>query len=465
MRKNKNNQAIWNSRIKNSTSAIFQKVGNSIKIDKRLYREDITGSIIHVEMLFKQKIISFKVKNKIIYGLNKINKEISNQKFEFNKKYEDIHMNIEKRLFQIIGEEAGYIHTARSRNDQVITDFKIWIKSATKEINITIDKIISSTLKLAEKNIDTIMPGFTHLKNAQAVSFAHYLMAYVEMFNRDKKRFNNNLESLNENPLGVAALTGTSFNIDRNYTTKKLGFKKPTNNSIDTVSDRDFVLDFLYSVSVCSMHISRIAEDLIIWNSDAFSLINLSDKIVTGSSIMPQKKNPDLLEYLRGKSGIAYGNLFSMLTILKGLPLSYFKDLQDDKEIIFKSNDTLIDCLKIFDEVLKNFNPNKKRMLELANSGYITATDLADYLVKNHVMSFRKAYQKTTEIVNFAEKNKKKLDELTIVELKKIEPKLTDDVLKVFDLKRSVNSKMSYGGTSFGNIKKMIMKYKRKKND
>ena len=463
MTKNKNNQAIWNTRIKKSASTLFQKVGNSIDIDKRLYKEDIQGSIVHVEMLFKQKIISFKIKNKIIYGLSKIEKEITNKKFEFNKKYEDIHMNIEKRLFQIIGEEAGYVHTARSRNDQVITDFKIWIKSATKEINIALNKIIKNTLKLAEKNIDTIMPGFTHLKNAQAISFAHYLMAYVEMFNRDKKRFSNNLNNLDENPLGVAALSGTSFNIDRNYTTKKLGFKRPTNNSIDTVSDRDFVLDFLYSVSVCSMHISRIAEELIIWNSDGFNLINLSDKVVTGSSIMPQKKNPDLLEYLRGKSGSTYGNLFAMLTILKGLPLSYFKDLQDDKEIIFKSNDTLLDCLRIFDEILKNFTPNKKQMLKLANSGYITATDLADYLVKNHSISFRKAYQKTAALVNLAEKKNKNLNQLTLEELKKIEPKLTNDVLKVFDLKNSVNSKRSYGGTSFDNIKKMIMKYKKGK--
>jgi argininosuccinate lyase len=460
MAKNKNNQAIWNTRIKKQSS-LFQKIGNSIGIDKRLYKEDIAGSIAHVEMLFKQKIISFKIKNKIIYGLNKIEKEILKNKFEFNKKYEDIHMNIEKRLFQIIGDEAGYVHTARSRNDQVITDLKMWMKSATIEINKQIDKILKSTLKVAEKNIETIMPGFTHLKNAQPISFAHYLMAYVEMFSRDKKRFFNNLESLNENPLGVAALTGTSFNIDRYYTTKKLGFKTPTNNSVDTVSDRDFVVDFLYSVSVCSMHISRVAEELIIWNSDGFNIIKLSDKVVTGSSIMPQKKNPDLLEYLRGKSGITYGNLFSMLTILKGLPLSYFKDLQDDKEIIFKSYDTIINCLKIFDEILKNFSPNKNKMLELANNGYITATDLADYLVKNHTMSFREAYQKTAAIVNLAEKRNKKLEELDINELKKIEPKLTNEVLKIFDLKNSINSKKSYGGTAFDNIKKMILKYKK----
>ena len=459
MVKNKNNKAIWNTRIKGETSSLFQRVGSSIDIDKRLYKEDIMASIVHVEMLFKQKIISFKIKNKIIYGLSKIEKEILKNKFQFNKKYEDIHMNIEKRLFEIIGDEAGYIHTARSRNDQVLTDFKIWIRSASKEINNNLDKLIKTTLKLAEKNIKTIMPGFTHLKNAQAVSFGHYLMAYVEMFFRDKKRFLNNMDSLNENPLGVSALTGTSFNIDREYTTKKLGFKNPTKNSIDTVSDRDFVLDYLYNCSVCSMHISRIAEELIIWNSDGYGLIKLSDKIVTGSSIMPQKKNPDLLEHLRGKSGPVYGNLFSMLTILKGLPLSYFKDLQEDKEIVFKTNDILINSLKILNEVLINFYPDQKKMFKLAKSGFITATDLADYLVKYHSMSFRDAYQKTAAIVNYAEKNKKDLDDLTIQELKKVEPKLTSEVLKVFNLYNSVNSKKSYGGTAFDNIKKMIRKY------
>ena len=461
MVKNKNNKAIWNTRIKKNTSSFFQKVGNSLKIDKKLYKEDISASIAHVEMLFKQKIISFKIKNKIIYGLNKIRKEIEKKNFNFDNNYEDIHMNIEKRLFEIIGEEAGYIHTARSRNDQVITDLKLWMKSATKIINKNLNKLILSTLNLAEKNVNTIMPGFTHLKNAQALSFGHYLMAYVEMFVRDKKRFQNSMESLDQNPLGVSALTGTSFNIDRNYTTKKLGFKNPTKNSIDTVSDRDFVLDFLYNCSVCSMHISRISEELIIWNSDAFSLIKLSDKIVTGSSIMPQKKNPDPLEYTRGKTGLIYGNLFSMLTILKALPLSYFKDLQDDKEIIFKTNDYINNCLKILDEVLNNLNPNKKKMLELADTGFITATDLADYLVKNHSMSFRNAYQKTAEIVNLAEKENKQLKDLEIEKLKKIEPNLNEDIFNVFNLKNSVNSKKSYGGTSFDNIKKMIKKYKK----
>ena len=461
MTKNKNNQAIWHRRIKKNSSVLFQEIGSSIDVDKRLYKEDIKGSLIHVEMLSRQKIISSKIKNKIIIGLKKIEKEIFQKKFIFNKKYEDIHMNIEKRLFQLIGDEAGYIHIARSRNDQVITDFKLWIKSATSQLDKNLNKSIKIILKIANNNILTIMPGFTHLKNAQPVSFAHYLLAYVEMLQRDKKRLLNNLESLNENPLGVAALSGTSFNIDRFFTTKKLGFTKPTNNSIDTVADRDFVLDFLYAVSVCSLHISRIAEELIIWNSDGFNLIILSDKIVTGSSIMPQKKNPDPLEYLRGKAGGMFGNLFSMLTILKGLPLSYFKDLQDDKEIVFKSFDTLDNCISILNEVLNNLKPNKLKMLKLANKGFVTATDLADYLVKNHDKSFRKAYQTTAAIVNYAEKNKIKLNELSLKELQKIEPNLKSNVLNIFDLKNSVNSKKSFGGTSFNNIKKMIIKYKK----
>ena len=462
MSKNKNNQPIWGTRIKKSSINLFKRIGGSLSVDKRLFNEDIEASIVHVEMLFKQKIISFKVKNKIIWGLSRIKNEIIKKKFPFDDKLEDIHMNIENRLFALIGEEAGYIHTARSRNDQVVTDFKLWLIKSTKEIDKKLDSTINIILKLANKNVETIMPGFTHLKSAQPVSFAHYLLAYVEMFSRDKKRFNNNLENLYENPLGVAALTGTTFKIDRFYTTKKLKFKKPTKNSIDTVSDRDFVTDFLYSCSLCAVHISRIAEEFIIWNSDAFKLINLNDKIVTGSSIMPQKKNPDPLEYLRGKTGLSFGSLISMLTILKGLPLSYFKDLQDDKELVFKSFDQLNNSLTIFNDVLKNFSVNKKKMIELAENGFLTATDLADYIVRELNYPFRKAYLQTVKIINFAEKNKKKLNELTIEEIRKIEPRLNKDVLKIFDLKYSINSKSSYGGTSFENIKKMIRSYRKK---
>ena len=461
MSQNKNNKTVWSTRITKDTSSIFQKVGSSLSVDKRLFKEDIAGSIVHVEMLFKQKIITFKIKNKIIWGLNKIRNEIIKKKFIFNPKHEDIHMSIEKRLFEIIGDDAGFVHTARSRNDQVITDFKIWLRNSTNEIINLLNSSIKIIVKNAEKNIETIMPGFTHLKNAQPISFAHYLLAYVEMFKRDKQRFKNNIENLLENPLGVAALAGTTFNIDRNYTTKKLKFSHPTNNSIDTISDRDFVIDFLYATSVCSVHISRLAEEFIIWNSDAFGLIKLNDRIVTGSSIMPQKKNPDQLEFLRGKTGNAFGNLFSMLTILKGLPLSYFKDLQDDKELVFKSFDQIKYSILIFNDILKNFSVDKKRMFELANKGYTTATDLADYIVIELKVPFRKAYQITAKIVNYAEVKKKRFDELSIKEIKKIEPKLNEEVFKIFDLKNSIKSKKSYGGTSFENIKKMINKYKK----
>ena len=456
----KKNKPVWSTRIKGKTTSAFEKVSSSINIDKRLYKEDILASIAHVEMLNRQKIINFKVKNKIIWGLKKIQNQITKKKYTFDFKDEDIHMSIEKKLFELIGEDAGFIHTARSRNDQVLVDFKIWMINSNDKLIKMLDQTIDNILKIAEKNIYTIMPGFTHLKNAQPISFAHYILAYVEMFKRDKKRLLNNFNSLKENPLGSGALSGTSFNIDRNFTTKKLGFNNPTGNSIDTVSDRDFVLDFLFASSVCAMHISRFAEEFIIWNSDAFKLITLNDNIVTGSSIMPQKKNPDPLEYLRGKVSSSYGNLFSMMTILKGLPLSYFKDMQDDKKIVFETFDDLIDTIKVLNEVLKNFSVNKNEMLNLANKGYITATDLADYLVKNLNYPFRKSYQITAKIVNYCEKNKKTLSELSIEEIKRIEPKVKDDVIKVFDLKNSVNSKKSYGGTSFENIKKMIKKYK-----
>ena len=461
MSKNKNNKAIWSTRIKKNTTSTFKKVGSSISIDKRLFKEDIQGSIVHAEMLFKQKIISFKIKNKIIWGLNKIQNEILKGKFDFKVELEDIHMNIENRLHEIIGEDAGFVHTGRSRNDQVITDLKIWMKTSTLNLIKLLENLNKIFLKVAEKNIETVMPGFTHLKNAQPISFAHYLLAYFEMFKRDKVRFINNLKNLNENPLGAAAFAGTNFNIDRFFTTKKLKFDYPTNNSIDTVSDRDFVLDFLYTVSTCSVHISRIAEEFIIWNSDAFKLIKLNDKIVTGSSIMPQKKNPDPLEFLRGNTGSSFGNLFSMLTILKGLPLSYFKDMQDDKKLVFDSYDLLKNSIHVLIDILNNFSPNKKRMLELANEGFILSTDLADYLVQNHNLPFRKAYRVTAKIVNLAETKNLKLYELPMKELIKIEPNLDENVFKVLNLRNSIKSKKSYGGTSFENIKKMLKKYKR----
>jgi len=460
----KKNKTVWSARFNNTTSKIFEKIGSSIDIDKRLFEEDILGSIVHTQMLKKQKIINKKKGNKIINGLKKIRNEIRKNKFIFNKKYEDIHLNIEKRLFAIIGEDAGYLHIARSRNDQVITDFKLWIKKASEKIIKNLNILIKSFIKKSEKNLDTIMPGFTHLKNAQPISFAHYLLAYVEMFKRDKKKFISNINYINECPLGVGALAGTSYNIDRNFTSKKLGFKKPTANSIDTVSDRDFALDFLSTASICAMHISRLAEELIIWNSDIFKVIKFDDRMLTGSSIMPQKKNPDPAELIRGRAGKNFGSLQAMLTTMKGLPLSYYKDMQEDKTLVFNSYDTLLDSVVITNELIKALKPNKERMLILSNEGFTTATDFADYLVQNKNISFREGYKISAKLVNYAEKKNKKLNELSFNEVKKFKKDLNKSVMKVFDVKNSVNLKSSYGGTAIKNIKKMISKLKKEFN-
>ena len=455
------NKTIWSNRFKNNTSQSFQRIGSSIHIDKRLYEQDIASSVVHTQMLVKQKIIKSEDGNKIINGLKKIKAQIDKGNFEFKEKFEDIHLNIEKALFEIIGPSAGFLHTARSRNDQVVTDFKLWIKKASNEIIKDISVVMRNLIKKAEKNIDTVMPGLTHLKNAQPISFAHYLLSYYEMLKRDKKRFENNLELLNECPLGSAALSGTSYKIDRTYTAKKLGFKKPTDNSMDSVSDRDFAIDFLYASAVCAMHLSRLAEDFIIYNSDAFNLISFKDSMLTGSSIMPQKKNPDPAELIRGKVGMNYGKLNAMLTIMKGLPMSYFKDMQDDKELVFGGYDTLKDTLTMSAELINSVNANKANMLFMANQGYTTATDFADYLVKNKSLSFREAYAISAKLVNYAEKNKKMLSELNLDEIKKFYKDLDKGVLKVFDVKNSMNAKKSYGGTSVINVKSMIKKYKR----
>jgi len=460
--KNKNkNKTIWSNRFKSKISPSFQKIGSSINIDKRLYEEDITASIVHTQMLIKQKIIKTNDGNKIISGLKKIKTQIDKGQFNFQEKFEDIHLNIEKKLFEIIGPSAGFLHTARSRNDQVVTDFKLWIKKSSKEILKEIALVMKNLIRKAEKNTDTVMPGLTHLKNAQPISFAHYLLSYYEMLKRDQKRFENNIKLLDECPLGSVALSGTSYKIDRSYTSKKLGFKKPTDNSIDSVSDRDFAIDFLYASAVCAMHLSRLAEDFIIYNSDAFALISFNDNMLTGSSIMPQKKNPDPAELIRGRVGVSYGKLNSLLTIMKGLPMSYFKDLQDDKELVFDGYDTLKDTLTMSAELINSVKPIKTNMLEMANKGYTTATDFADYLVKEKHLSFRESYAISAKLVNFAEKNKKTLSELSLKEVKKIYKDLDKRVLKVFDVKNSMNIKKSYGGTSETNVKTMIKKYKK----
>ena len=455
------NKTVWSNRFKGGTSISLQKIGSSINVDKRLYEQDIAASIIHAKMLMKQKIINSSIGNKIINGLKKIKIQIDKDNFNFQEKYEDIHLNIEKKLFEIIGPAAGYLHTARSRNDQVVTDFKLWVKQASKSLNKKIILLMKSLIKKAEKNTGTIMPGLTHLKNAQPVSFAHYLLSYYEMFKRDKQRFENNIDLLNECPLGSAALSGTSYKIDRKYTATKLGFKKPTDNSIDSVSDRDFAIDFLYASALSAMHLSRLAEDFVIYNSDAFNFISFEDNMLTGSSIMPQKKNPDPAEIIRGRVGLNYGYLNSMLTIMKGLPMSYFKDLQDDKELVFNGFDTLNDSLTLGIELINSVKPNKSQMLVMANQGFTTATDFADYLVKEKNLSFRESHSLSAKLVGLAEKKGVALNELSLQELKKINKNLDRDVLKIFDLKNSVNSKKSYGGTAEANVKMMIKKYKK----
>ena len=458
--KNKN-KTVWSKRLKGKTSKSFQRIGSSINIDKRLYKQDIFASIVHTQMLIKQKIIPLNEGRKIIGGLKKIKSQIDKGKFIFQEKYEDIHLNIEKKLFDIIGPSAGFMHTARSRNDQVVTDFKLWVKESSNDIIKNITNVMKVIIKRTEKNTDVVMPGFTHLKNAQPVSFAHYLLAYYEMLSRDKKRFQNSIDLLDESPLGAAALSGTSYTIDRHYTSKKLGFKKPTNNSIDSVSDRDFAIDFLYSSAVCAMHLSRLAEDFIILNSDAYQLIHFNDNVLTGSSIMPQKKNPDPAELIRGRVGINYGKLNSILTIMKGLPMSYFKDLQDDKALVFEGYDTLKDSLTMAYELIDNLKISKERMYKMANEGFTTATDFADYLVKEKKLTFRESYGISSQLVNFAEKKGKTLNKISLVELQKFYKDLDVSVLKVFNVKNSMNSKNSYGGTSSNNVKKMIKKYKK----
>ena len=459
MTKTKTNK-VWGERMKSKPSKLLTEINASIDIDQELYIQDIQGSIVHCKMLAKQKIIDQNISKKIVKGLEKIKKEIENNKFIFSKLDEDIHLNIEKRLFDIIGPEAGFLHIARSRNDQVTTDFKLWVMDSSKKLNVEIKNLIKAIIKLADKHKDIIMPGFTHLKNAQPVLFSHYLLAYVEMFKRDYKKYLNVIKNTSENPLGSAALAGTSFNLDRNYTSSNLGFNKPTDNSIDGVSDRDYALEFLFVSSLCSMHLSRLAEEIVLWNSDIVKMISIKDKMLTGSSIMPQKKNPDGAELLRGKTGSVYSNLQSLLVTMKGLPLSYFKDMQEDKKPVFETYHTVKLNLRIAKELIDSIAPNKKVMRKFANDGYTTATDFADYLVKKG-LSFREAHKKSAKLVNIAEKKGMTLDQLKFKEIQSIDKLIDKDVLKILTVENSVNSKISYGGTSKRNVVKMINKLKK----
>ncbi len=437
-------------------SEILDAINSSIDIDQRLYKEDITGSIAHARMLGKQKIINKKEQSAIVSGLKAIERDIEKNKVVFSKKLEDIHMNIESLLFKKIGKIAGKLHTARSRNDQVVTDLKLWVKKESKILDSELKKFQRTLINIATKNTETIMPGYTHLQIAQPITLAHHVLAYVEMIGRDRTRLEDCLYRLNENPLGAAALAGTSFPIDRKYTTKKLGFREPTKNAMDTVSDRDFVIEFLFVLSLIAVHLSKIAEEIVLWSNQQFNFINLPDDLSTGSSIMPQKKNPDGAELVRGKTSIIISNLSTMLNVIKGLPLSYSKDLQDDKQITFNSYDNVSLCIKVMNEILSKSTFNKTRMKELIDNSNATATDLANWLAQNLKYSFRDAYVVTGKIVSYCSKQDRNIDSLSLGELKKFDKNITADAKKVLSATNSVKSKSSFGGTAPEITKKMI---------
>ena len=437
-------------------SEILDAINTSIDIDQRLYKEDITGSIAHARMLGKQKIINKKEQSAIVSGLKAIERDIEKNKVVFSKKLEDIHMNIESLLFKKIGKVAGKLHTARSRNDQVVTDLKLWVKKESKILDSELKKFQRTLINIATKNTETIMPGYTHLQIAQPITLAHHVLAYVEMIGRDRTRLEDCLYRLNENPLGAAALAGTSFPIDRKYTTKELGFREPTKNAMDTVSDRDFVIEFLFVLSLIAVHLSKIAEEIVLWSNQQFDFINLPDDLSTGSSIMPQKKNPDGAELVRGKTSVIISNLSTMLNIIKGLPLSYSKDLQDDKQITFNSYDNVSLCIKVMNEILSKSTFNKTRMKELIDNSNATATDLANWLVQNLRYSFRDAYVVTGKIVSYCSKQDRNIDSLSLGELKKFDKNITADAKKVLSTTNSVKSKSSFGGTAPEITKKMI---------
>ena len=404
----KSTNPIWGGRFKNSNSELLKKINNSISFDYELAFQDVKLNKVYSEALFRAKVITKNQKDKIINALNEINQELMNEKFKFSDSYEDIHMNIEMALKSKVGEIAGKIHTGKSRNDQVATDLKMWIREKLDEIIKRIKQIQKTIIRKSEENMNVIMPGFTHLQNAQPILFSHYLMSFFEMINRDKIRSLQLIESLNECPLGSGALAGTNFfEIDRFYIAKRLGFKKPTENSIDSVSDRDYVVEFLTILSLISMHFSKLSEDFIIWASRAFEFIKFPDTLCTGSSIMPQKKNPDAAELIRSKTGRVFSSLSNLLIIQKGIPSGYSKDLQEDKEPTFDAYYSIEIILNVANEMIKSIKINKERMYLEANKGFTTATDLADWMVRKIGLSFRDAHYKTGKIVLLAEKEKK----------------------------------------------------------
>ncbi|MGY8983431.1 MAG: argininosuccinate lyase [Sphingomonadales bacterium] len=440
--------SLWGGRFEGGVSDIMEKINASIDFDKLLYRQDIQGSIEHCRMLAATGIISNKDAKIIQSGLKKIEVEIEAGEFEFSSALEDIHMNIEARLTEIIGSTAGRLHTARSRNDQVATDFKLWVRQACDQTDEALKALQLALVKKAEENADVIIPGFTHLQSAQPVTFGHHMLAYFEMFTRDRGRFKDVRKRLNECPLGAAALAGTSFPIDRNQTSDALGFDRPTANSMDTVSDRDFALEFMSAAAISAIHVSRLAEEMITWSCAQFKFIEMSDSFTTGSSIMPQKRNPDAAELCRGKSGRIIGSLNSLLITMKGLPLTFSKDMQEDKEATFDVVETYSLILAAMTGMVLDMTINVKEMKRATETGFITATDLADWVVRVLGLPFRNAHHITGSIVALAEKKGCDLNGLSLEEMQSVEPKITNDVFNVLSVENSVSSRVSYGGTA-----------------
>jgi len=451
---------IWGGRFAEAPCDLMQKINQSIGFDKRLYRQDICASIAHAKMLETTKIISKSDYEKIASGLKEIEQEISLGIFVFREELEDIHMNIESVLHQKIGEPALRLHTARSRNDQVATDFRLFVRDCADETMSLLLELMNSLVLQAKNNSLTndlvVMPGFTHLQIAQPVLFAHHFLAYFEMFKRDFSRLSDCKNRLNECPLGACALAGTSHPIDRFQTAKQLGFERPTANSMDSVSDRDFVIEFLFCLSLISNHLSRLAEELVLWMSKGFGFVSLSDKFTSGSSIMPQKRNPDAAELVRGKTGRVYGSLISLLTTMKGLTLTYSKDMQEDKEPLFDSFDSVKLCLQAMAGMIYDLKINQENMAKMAEADFSCATELADWLVKNLKIPFRQSHHLTGSLVKLAENQGKALNQLALAEMKKIEPKISAEIFLVLNAKAAVAAKTSYGGTAFSEVSKQI---------
>ena len=457
-----NNSKIWGGRFSSSSNKLMEEFNSSIQFDKKLYKQDIEASIVHAEMLCKQKIISEKDFKLIKTGLNKIKTEISNNNFTFSIKLEDIHMNIENRLVDLIGDAGKKLHTGRSRNDQVATDIKLWLRDNIDQIEINLKLLQKTLIDKSELYYDMLMPGYTHLQVAQPVTFGHHLLAYVEMLGRDRGRLTDCRKRLNESPLGSAALAGTSYPIDRDFVSKKLGFDKPTKNSMDGVSDRDFAVEFMSATSLIAIHLSRLAEELVIWSSDRFNFIKLPESFTTGSSIMPQKRNPDAAELIRAKPGRIFGNMLSLMTVLKGLPMTYGKDMQEDKEPIFDTASTIQMCILNMDGMIKGLQPIPNNMIQALQKGFPTATDLADYLVINLDIPFRDAHHLTGRIVLLAEEKDCTLESLSLKDIQRIIPEADDKIIDVLKIQNSVSSRNSFGGTAPKNVLKAAREAKKR---